>query len=217
MKEGCFMQDIFKRVFRMSIISSIMFLIFGFLLIFQTENVIKTISIIIGSILLVIGVFPIINYFRNRSQNILSNAGLLYGIFSVVAGIIIMVNKNLLATIIPVLTGVWMIINSVNKIQIAMELRDNKIDSWFISFIFAILILIGGTLLIINPFRGAVLLSKTVGIFIVIYSLLDIADSVFIKVKTKEVKDAIMEAEIVETKKESKPKNKKSNKNDVEM
>ena len=138
------MQDVFKKIFRMSLVSSILFLLFGLLLIFQTEGVIKTVSIVIGSLLLIIGIFPIVNYFRNRNQNALSNAGLLYGVFSVVAGIIIMVNKNLLATIIPVLTGVWMIINSVNKIQISMELRDQKIQTWFISFIFAIIILVCG-------------------------------------------------------------------------
>lgn len=187
------MQDIFKKIFKMSIISSILFLLFGLLLIFQTENVIKTVSIVVGSLLLIIGVFPIINYFRNRNQNIFSSAGLLYGIFSVVAGIIIIVNKNLLATIVPVLTGVWMIINSVNKIQISMELRDKKLSTWYISFIFAILILIGGALLIINPINGAVILSKTVGIIIVIYSVLDISDSIFIRKKIKEIKNDIVE------------------------
>lgn len=187
------MQDIFKKVYRMSIISSIMFLIFGLLLIFQTQSVIKTISIIIGVILLIIGIFPIINYFKNRQSGFFSNAGLLYGIFSVVAGIVIMVNSNLLAMIIPILSGVWMIINSVNKIQIAMELRDNKISSWIISFVFAIIILVGGALLIINPFGGALLLSKTVGIFIVIYAILDIADSIFIKIKSKEVTNKIIQ------------------------
>ncbi len=192
------MQEIFKKVYRISLISSVVFLIFGLLLIFQTEGVIKTISIIVGTILLVIGVFPIVNYFRNRQPGLLTGAGLLYGIFSVVAGIVIIFNKNLLSTIIPVLGGVWMIINSVNKIQIAMELRDSKIKSWFISFIFAIIILIMATLLILNPVRGAELVTKTVGIFIVIYSILDISDSVFIKVKSKEVKNAIIEAQIVE-------------------
>ena len=194
------MQEIFKKVYRISLVSSIVFFIFGLLLIFQTEGVMKTISIVIGTILLVIGIFPIVNYFRNRQPGLLSGAGLLYGIFSVVAGIVIIFNKNLLATIIPVLGGVWMIINSVNKIQIAMELRDNKISSWIISFIFAILILIMATFLILNPVRGAVILSKTVGIFIVIYSILDISDSIFIKIKSKEAKDIIEEAQIVEKK-----------------
>ena len=187
------MQDIFKKIFKMSIISSILFLLFGLLLIFQTENVIKTVSIVVGSLLLIIGVFPIVNYFRNRNQNIFSSAGLLYGIFSVVAGIIIIVNKNLLARIVRVLTGVWMIINKVNKIKIYMELRDKKLSTWYISFIFAILILIGGALLIINPINGAVILSKTVGIIIVIYSVLDISDSIFIRKKIKEIKNDIVE------------------------
>ena len=187
------MQEMFKKVYRVSLISSIMFFIFGLLLIIQTEKVIKTISLIIGILLLVIGIFPIINYFRNRFKNFFSNAGLLYGIFSVVAGIIIMVNNHLLATIIPVLTGVWMIINSVNKIQLSMELRDNNIKSWIVSFIFAILILIGGSFLIVNPFNGAVILSKTVGILIVIYTILDISDSIFININTRKIISQIVE------------------------
>lgn len=187
------MQEMFKKIHRVSLVSSIMFFIFGFLLIVQTEKVIKTISLIIGILLLVIGIFPIINYFRNRFKNFFSNAGLLYGIFSVVAGIIIMVNNHLLATIIPVLTGVWMIINSVNKIQLSMELRDNNIKSWIISFIFAILILIGGSFLIVNPFNGAVILSKTVGILIVIYTILDISDSIYISIKTRKIISQIIE------------------------
>ena len=187
------MQEVFKKIHRVSLVSSIMFLIFGLLLIFQTQKVIKTVSLVIGILLLIIGIFPIINYFKNRFKNFFSSAGLLYGVFSVVAGIIIMVNNHLLATIIPVLTGVWMIVNSVNKIQLSMELRDNQVSSWIISFVFAILILIGGAFLIVNPFNGAVILSKTVGIIIVVYTLLDIVDSIFISLKSKEASIKIVE------------------------
>ena len=189
------MEDMFKKIFRMSIISSILFLIFGFLLIFQTENVIKTTAMIIGGLLFIIGIFPIINYFKNRNKNKLSGAGLLYGIFSVVAGIIIMVNKNIIVSIVPVLTGVWMIINSVNKIQIAMELRDRKMSSWLLTFIFAIIILVGGALLIMNPINGATLLTKTIGIIIVVYSVLDIVDSIYIKSKSKIVETKIVQVD----------------------
>ena len=46
---------------------------------------------------------------------------------------------------------------------------------------------------IINPINGAVLLSKTVGIIIVIYASLDIADSIFIRTKSKKVPNSIVE------------------------
>lgn len=187
------MKDSLKRIYRVSLASSIIFLIFGLFLVFQTEGVIRTVSIFMGSLLFIIGIVPIVNYFKNRLGNFFSSAGLLYGIFSVVAGLLILFNTKILATIIPILTGVWMIINSVNKIQIAMELRDNNVKSWLITFIFAILILILGALFIINPFASAVLLGKTIGIFIVIYAILDIVDSVIIKVKAKDVINQIIE------------------------
>ena len=187
------MKDSLKKIYRVSLASSIIFLIFGLFLVFQTEGVIRTVSIFMGSLLFIIGIVPIVNYFKNRLANFFSSAGLLYGIFSVVAGLLILFNTKILATIIPILSGVWMIINSVNKIQIAMELRDNNIKSWLITFIFSILILILGVLFIINPFASAVLLGKTIGIFIVIYAILDIVDSVIIKLKSKDVINQIIE------------------------
>lgn len=187
------MQESLKKIYRISLVSSIIFLAFGLLLFFETEGVIKIVSIFIGILLTVIGIVPIVNYFRNRVNNFFSGAGLLYGIFSVVAGLMILFNTQIFATIIPILSGVWMIVNSVNKIQIAMELRDSKINSWIITFIFAILILILGTILIINPFESVVFLGKTVGIFIIIYAILDIADSIMIKIKAKDVINEIVE------------------------
>ena len=187
------MQESLKKIYRVSIVSAVIFLIFGLFLVFQTENVIKTVSIIMGSLLLIIGIVPIVNYFKNRIHNFFSSAGLLYGVFSTVAGLMILFNTKILATIIPILSGVWMIVNSVNKIQIAMELRDNKVSSWLITFIFAIIILIAGAFLIINPFASAVLLGKTVGIVIVIYTVLDIIDSIIIKVKAKDIINQIVE------------------------
>jgi len=119
------MESSLKKIYRVSIVSSIVFLIFGLFLVFQTENVIKTVSIIMGSLLLIIGIVPIVNYFKIRIHNFFSSAGLLYGVFSAVAGLMILFNTKILATIIPILSGVRMIINSVNKIQIAMELLDH--------------------------------------------------------------------------------------------
>lgn len=181
------MKELFNKVYIVSLISSIMFLLFGLLLVLETESVIKTVSIIIGALLLIIGIVPIINYFRNRGQGFFASATFLYGIFSVVAGLMIIFNNNILATIIPILAGVWMIVNSVNKIQIAMELRDNKIKFWLTSFIFAIIVLILGALFIINPLKSGFLLTKTFGIIIIIYAVCDIIDCIFIRLKSKDM------------------------------
>ena len=194
------MKDLLKKVFLMSLVSSILFFAFGLLLFLQADAVIKTVSVMIGIILVGLGVVPIVNYFKTRNAGLFSSTGLLYGIFSVVAGFIILFNSDILATIIPILSGVWVIVNSVNKIQISMELRDEKVDFWIVSFIFSLLMLVVGAFLIINPLKSSLYVTQTIGIVIMVYAALDIIDTIVIKVKAKKVakdiSDSIIEVEI---------------------
>ena len=194
------MKDLLKKVFLMSLVSSILFFVFGLLLFLQADTVIKTVSVMIGIILVGLGVVPIVNYLKTRNAGFFSSTGLLYGIFSVVAGFIILFNSDILATIIPILSGVWVIVNSVNKIQISMELRDEKVDFWIVSFIFSLLMLVVGAFLIINPLKSSLYVTQTIGIVIMVYAALDIIDTIVIKVKAKKVakdiSDSIIEVEI---------------------
>ena len=54
----------------------------------------KIAKIVGGILLFIIGIVPIVNYFKNRLANFFSSAGLLYGIFSVVAGLLILFNTK---------------------------------------------------------------------------------------------------------------------------
>ena len=80
-----------------------------------------------------------------------------------------------------------MIINSINRISISMDLRDDKIPFWVITFIYAILTLVAGVLLILDPVNGGKLVTKTIGIIICVYSTLDVIDLILIRIKAKKV------------------------------
>lgn len=182
-----------KKVYRMSIVSSIILFLFGLLLILNAEGFIKSISAIIGVVLLLIGIFPVIDYFRYRKEGMLAGIGLISGIFSIVCGLMFLLNENMLMILVPVFIGVWMIINGINKLQIAFEIRDEKEKSWIITFVFSIIIIIIGAYFIINPISGAELVANTLGIIICIYALLDIIDCILIKIKLKKTLNEIKE------------------------
>ena len=181
------MRDLTKRIFWASIASTLVMLIFGILLFIFPETVIKSVAIAMGVIFIMIGVIPIINYFRFRATGFTTTFSFLLGIFCIVAGLILLMNVNILGTIIPILTGVWMIINSINRISISMDLRDDKIPFWVITFIYAILTLVAGVLLILDPVNGGKLVTKTIGIIICVYSALDVIDLILIRIKAKKV------------------------------
>lgn len=186
-----------KKIYRMSIFSSILLFLFGLVLIFNAEGFIKSISTIIGIVLLLVGIFPVVDYFRYRKEGLLAGISLISGIFSIVCGLMFMLNDNMLMILVPVFIGVWMVINGINKLQLAFDIRDREEKSWIVTFVFSIVIMICGAYFIINPINGAQFVTQTLGIIICIYSVLDIIDCILIKVKVKETVKEIKETNIV--------------------
>lgn len=177
-----------KKVFNISIISSVLLFLFGLVLAVNAEGFIKSITVAIGVVLLLIGVFPVIDYFRYRKEGLGASVGLISGIFSIVCGLMLLINEDLLMILIPVFIGVWMIINGINKIQVSFEIKDLGEKSWIITFIYSILIIILGGYFIVNPISGATTVTSFIGIILCIYAVLDIIDCVIIKVKVKSFK-----------------------------
>ena len=177
-----------KKVFNISMISSVLLFLFGLILAVNAEGFIKSITVAIGVILLLIGVFPVIDYFRYRKDGLGASVGLISGIFSIVCGLMLLINEDLLMILIPVFIGVWMIINGINKIQVSFEIKDLGEKSWIITFIYSILIIVLGGYFIVNPISGATTVTSFIGIILCIYAVLDIIDCIIIKVKVKNFK-----------------------------
>ena len=177
-----------KKVFNISIISSLLLFLFGLVLAVNAEGFIKSITVAIGVVLLLIGVFPVIDYFRYRKEGLGASVGLISGIFSIVCGLMLLINEDLLMILIPVFIGVWMIINGINKIQVSFEIKDLGEKSWVITFIYSILIIVLGGYFIVNPISGATTVTSFIGIVLCIYAVLDIIDCIIIKVKVKNFK-----------------------------
>ena len=189
------MKELTKKIFWTSVVSTMAILVLGVLLFAFPGTVIKSITVGMAVIFMVIGILPIINYFRYRREGINATFSFMMGVFCIVVGLILLMNENILNTILPIITGVWLIINAINRIALAMDLRDLKVNFWSITLIYAILILVGGVLLILDPVNGGRLVTKTVGIIICAYSIIDLVQLIALRVKagqvTKEVKNEI--------------------------
>lgn len=204
-----------KTFFKSSICASIILMILGLLLIFQSEITITTISYIIGAALIALGVLALIRFIKS-AKNITEmnfNLDIIYGLVTVILGIVIITNPKAIASILPIVLGIAIVINSASKLQYAFILKNDNNDMWKTTMIIAIVSAICGVVLLFNPFAGAVLIMKIVGIFIVVYSVLDIVSTVIIKKNVDEFKTVIdsvevKEAEIVE----EKPKKKSTKK-----
>lgn len=209
------MDNIMSKFFKSTLLSSIGLAILGGLLIFQSEFAILSISYTVGAILVAIGVLAILEFIRELNKGTKNELNIVYGIVTVVMGIIVISNPEAVASIIPFVIGILIIISSAAKLQYSLELRKDKNNLWTSTMIFSTIMLLCGILLVFNPFKGAELFTKVIGGLILFYALLDIISTIRIHktVKTihKEISEHIEEANVI---KEEMNENKEEKKED---
>ena len=214
------MEKIMKKFFRSSLITAILLIALGILLICQSEATIITISYVLGGVIIALGVLAAIKFFQNIKQH-KGELDLVYGIISIVLGIIIIKNPEAIASIMPMVLGVCIIISSSSKLQYAFELKANNNNLWKTTMVISIISTVCGLVLLFNPFKAIAYFTKVVGIFIIIYAILDLVSTYTIrrnvKLFQKSIEEGITEAivvkeEIIEEKKENTKKEKKEDK-----
>ncbi len=205
-----------SKLFKTSIFSSIALVILGLLLFFQAETTIISISYIIGAILIAIGVLSGIRFVGGLNDNNQNELDIIYGIVCVVLGILIITNPTAIASAIPIVVGVIIVLNSVVKLHYSLELKESKNELWKSTMIMSVIMTVCGIILIFNPFAGAVFITKLIGALIVIYAVLDIASTIVIKKTVTKIHNAIEEkivdAEVVEDKTDKEETTKKKRK-----
>ena len=194
------MEDIKKgmnQIFNASIVTSVVILVFGIFLFIQPDVIIHMISIVLGGIILIPGITALIDYVKNRYQ-----PSLITGVVTIIIGMILIVNTKLVASILPFILGIYFIVNGINRIQYALELKRQSVN-YVVSLIFSILIIICGILFIVNPFGGALVITKVMGVFMILYSVLDLTNSIIIKMEINaykrahdEMKHAVIEVDV---------------------
>lgn len=208
------MDKLMKKFFRSSLVSSITLFVLGVLIIFKSEVTIIAISYLVGGVLIALGAFAIIQFIKNIEISGKNDLDILYGVVTIILGLLIVKNPKLIASVLPIIIGVAIIINSSTKLQYAFELKKENNQQWKTTMVISIISVICGVILLFNPFKGAVIITQTIGIFIIIYAVLDIVSTSIIKKNAKYIHDAINaeneEATIIEEKeiKTSENKNK---------
>ena len=196
------MKKIMNGIFKSSILGAISLVVLGILLIFESEATIVTISYVVGGILVAIGVLALLKFYKEVKENADTGMDVIYGIISVILGIVVISNPKAVASIIPIVIGLIIILNSGTKLQFSVELKRNNNNLWKSTMILSLVSTLCGVLLVFNPFKGAAFITKLIGILILVYDMLDIVYTITIKNTVKKIKNAINsgieEAKIIE-------------------
>ena len=170
-----------KKVIWPSLLSSIFLLLLGLLLFFKSSETLVGISYLIGGILIALGVIAIISFLRNKTRDVFVQLNIVYGVVSIVAGIFLVTVPEFIGSIIPIVVGIAVIISSSFKVQQALVLKNLDNRYFLPSLIMAILCLICGVVILFNPFTSAVVVTQIIGLFMIVYAVLDLVNSFILR------------------------------------
>ena len=169
-----YLEKVLKKTGVTSLVTSIIFAILGIILITNPEGTIKFIAIILGVLFGLVGLYKIVNYIENKGKYDFYNNDIAYGVIAIVLGIVTICYSTQIGAIFRIIIGLWIVYSAILRINLSIKLKTIDSNVWIYSLIIALIMAFCGIFIICNS--GAVIV--TLGIVVVIYSVLDAIESI---------------------------------------
>ena len=150
---------------------SLIFILFGAMLMMSPETVQAMIAILLGAVFIAMGLFRLINYIASGKTDRYS---LSIGIVAIITGIIIMFCSGIILSVFRIIIAIWIIYSGIMNLQTTIVWKDFKSKLWWMSFILSILMIIAGIYVMANS--GAIL--QTIGMIIIAYAIINIIENI---------------------------------------
>ncbi|MFR1517218.1 MAG: HdeD family acid-resistance protein [Clostridia bacterium] len=166
------MSDFLKRIKWSTLISAVLTMVIGIFLLARPDAAVATISVIVGWILLISGIFSVILFFAGRTIGF-AYLNIILGVIGIVLGLWIVIDPDFIADFIMVLLGILLLVHGAVDLQSSFELKKLGGSRWGLDMIFAFLTMALGVMVIILHFNAAKLIMILCGISLILDSVTD--------------------------------------------
>ncbi len=185
------MKKTIKKFINASIITEVAFILLGLVFIIWPGVSLDIIRWIISIFCLAVGAYFIALDFTKEHKFMIFSESML-GTLLVILGVVFAVKPGIM-TIFPVVLGAWFVVSAVSSCRVAADLKGSP--AFMPTLIAAVLSILAGILLMINPWEGSEMMMMFVGIVVVVHAASSLVDMVILKrnIKTVErkVKDVV--------------------------
>ena len=133
-----------KKTAWSAVIESFAILILGILFIVWPDTMMKVVSYVVGSILIIKGILDIISYFMDKRQYDFFDNGLLLGVISILIGAAALFIGEDIANVFRIVVGIFIIYESLVRINTAIKLSSIGIESWKYIMLIGVAVLVLG-------------------------------------------------------------------------
>ena len=138
-------------------------------------------SLIIGSAIILSGVFALVNYLMKKD----SKLPLVMGIIAVISGIIICCAYRQIVSVIIFFMGIILLVGGILDLVNSIYVAKRHFHSWFFTVILSVASIVLGILSIVNPFDTQSKIVQLIGGGFVVFAILELATYIQVQIIAK--------------------------------
>ena len=185
----------FRHLKASMFVMQLVYLALGLALVFAPDMSARVLCYACGAALLAVGLLAVWRFAAARQERLLfAWFSLVYGVLFTVLGIFLLVQPDTVLTVLPAVFGVFVLLDSLGRIQNALELRRaGLVRRWGVLF-FALLSVALGVVILINPFAALTTTVRVIGAVLLIESVLGLACALYTSLVLRELEKAVRDA-----------------------
>lgn len=143
--------QLLKRVKWVYVLLSVFLMALGVCLFLFPDISFAAMCCAIGGGAVVLGIVKIVLYFLREVEAVGEQNDFAIGAMCVIAGAILLIHPNAILSMIPQVLGVYMLIDCVFKLQIALDAKRLGSKGWWLSLFVTLVCIVWGLLLVWQP------------------------------------------------------------------
>lgn len=165
--------EVLRKFKRSVYFVSIVYIIIGLIMLLNPVFVRNAVNYIMGVIAILYGLVYSISIYQKKDTELYSKFNLLGGILCISFGLFLMVNPDVLFSLIPFCAGVVIFMDAIFLMYRSVSFKNLGIDKWWISLVFSCIFLAFSIYIIVNAKEISDVLIRIIGGFLILDAITD--------------------------------------------
>ena len=161
------------------ILMSLLYLALGIFLLAVPGTALNIVCYALGGVVLVCAVVQLVRYFTASHKVFQSQFTLISGLVCLGLGGFLVLRSDIVVRILPVVFGLFVLFDSLGRIQNALDLRRCGYASWKWFILLALLSVVLGCIMIFDPFAAMETLVMGIGIILIIEGAFNLGGAIY--------------------------------------
>ncbi|MBP1046516.1 DUF308 domain-containing protein [Enterococcus sp. BWM-S5] len=157
------MDTLIHSIKKYALLRGIIYILLGLAVVINPSAVFKVAVYAVSGYLAFMGILDLLDGIKEKRTSGVYNSSFVLGIFLLIVAAIVLIFAKGIVSILPIFLGLLIAVFGLSRIVQSFNLKQYVNVNWTLFFIYGVILLIGGLLLVFNPFRSVLFLFQLFG------------------------------------------------------